>query len=625
MGVCGQAAATVKNGGGIFLKMKTRFASCRLRQSAFFLACAGLALAMLPVGLPAPAAAQDTVSPLAELARRSRGQGNGCNVSRQYMLECLHGRQLDAGISLLSGILKEAGDGFASATLNATQLSALLTTADALNILDYAQRFSGLDRAQPETLDWLFADNAQLGLVVENLTVHDNWPSFLGAVDTLARHDPGQRDQFLPLLLALALVWDQPRPPLHHQMGSASLPYDADLTARYDYFKNLYSKGRAEISLARLSVAALTFVVDTPVPVAELEWARDNIRGSRATWGRKFREIAYDHPRLDRGAYSWPHGEYTLAAIRERGGICVDQAYYAALSARAAGLPAMIFTGMGRRGPHAWFGYMKSETDWEMDVGRYDYDKYATGATVNPQTNQAMTDHDVAYSCHRSLNSASAANASRYTRIAEAFMRLDCAEAAYAFARKANQLTPLYDAPWGIMQAVLERKGDDRETLRFLARKALVFQNFPDYLVAVRTSQAALLRRMGRDAEAERLLNSLENKLDAGRGDLSGELSLERIDQMLESGDQAGARKKLEELMMDQRSEGVKVMALIPAYLQLTSETGQQKEGLQFMKRYIDRVRIGKEHEPILQRYLLQAYENAGDERGAERLRRQMR
>lgn len=562
---------------------------------------------------------------LGQLLLESRGQANKGNVARQFMLACMHEKNWDRGISVLSEFLKSEGEGIRSVTLSPGRLNALLTSADALEILTICRRHGGLEGIQPQALDWLFSTNSRLETMVENLSPHDNWGGILKIIDQLGSHDSKDRDTFFPLILSLAFVWDQPRPPLHHQIGSYQLRYEAEIAQRYDYFKDLYAGGKAGIRLDRLSIRALMFVVDTPVPIDELVWARDTLRGSTANWGRKFKSIDYDHARLERGAYSWEAGPYTLASIEKLGGICVDQAYYTVMGARAHGIPAMIFTGMGRRGPHAWVGFMKSETDWEMDIGRYDYDKYATGQSVDPQSNRAMTDHDVEYSCSRTLQSKSASLASRYARIGDAFLRLSTHEAAYAFAAKAVDLTPLYETPWSIMEQVLEQQKRDPELARLLSRKASVFQRFPDYFVDIRTAQAEVLKRLGKEAEAERLLNTLENRLDDAREDLAGELSLNRIQAMIKNGDTTGARKKYEKLMRDQKKEGNKVFGLIQAYLRMTRETGQEKEALRFLKIYLDRVKVSEGDENTLLEFKIQAYENAGDQRGAERIRRRMR
>ncbi len=40
-------------------------------------------------------------------------------------------------------------------------------------------------------------------------------------------------------------------------------------------------------------------------------------------------------PRLQARRYLWPHGDYELFSIGQKGGLCVDQAYFTAHTAKA--------------------------------------------------------------------------------------------------------------------------------------------------------------------------------------------------------------------------------------------------------------------------------------------------
>ena len=108
-------------------------------------------------------------------------------------------------------------------------------------------------------------------------------------------------------------------------------------------------------------------------PVAELKFVVDHLlaqeRNGMGTskrlftagppFAKAFKSIQYDKPRLSAGVFSWPNGPYTLASISERGGICVDQAYFSSMSGKAKGIPTLTFVGQGSGGGHAWFGFLK--------------------------------------------------------------------------------------------------------------------------------------------------------------------------------------------------------------------------------------------------------------------------
>ena len=194
---------------------------------------------------------------------------------------------------------------------------------------------------------WLWCNQQRAALFMEYFTPgKDNLPNVMDILETLYNHDQTSRDEFFPLMLAIALVWDSPRPPMHGQIGENNIPSNnPDIKNRYDFFHQLYGSHRSAIPFSRLTVSALCFVVDAPIPVEELQWAAKNIKGGK--YDKIFQSIKYDHKRLDSGQYSWPNGPYTLQSIQKNGGICVDQAAYTAIAAKSRGVPSIFFSGAG--------------------------------------------------------------------------------------------------------------------------------------------------------------------------------------------------------------------------------------------------------------------------------------
>jgi tetratricopeptide (TPR) repeat protein len=374
-----------------------------------------------------------------------------------------------------------------------------------------------------------------------------------------------------------------------------------------------------------LSVSALAFVVDTPVPITELAWVSENVKGSRTNWARKFSDIEYDQDRYERGAYNWERGSYTLANIEEYGGICVDQAYYAAMTARALGIPAIYFRGIGKRGGHAWFGYMKSQTNWEMDVGRYIYDDYITGTSIHPQTNRPMTDHDVEYNCDRILYADQFARATAYGRLGRALLEMGDLESADYLAGRAARLAQLYDPAWQIQETVLRRRKQLDACLRLLEAKERVFSRYPDYLIDIAKKKAEILIQLGRGVEAQRVLATALTRLGRHREDLAGELRMHIITQLVAAGQTQEARSEFEKLLEQYQDSGQKAFPLIQHYLAFTKQTGQTEEGVRFLSRYLKRVGgLAEEAEGQLDIFLIQAYENNGDTVKADRLRNRL-
>lgn len=545
------------------------------------------------------------------------------DLPRQLATECLRmGRQQDGLQALTRFVVEQYGT--RSRILQREKVEILSRAADAAVLMQCLQG----TRIRDNLPGWLLSSNSRMRMLANGLDQRDDGDQVVHIVETLYDHDPGGRDKFFNLIAAMAVVWDQPRAPMHRQMGSRPPNREADLKSRYDYFRDLYSSYSRKALYQSLNMQTLCFVVDTPAPLSELAWARDNVRGSVSGWKKKFFDIRYDKARLDRGTFSWPHGDYTLAAIREKGGICVDQAYYAALTARAHGIPAIYFHGPGRRGGHAWFAYMKSKSGWELEVGRYEYDKYATGHAVNPQTNESMTDHDIEYTCESSLNTRQYETAQGYARIASVLLESGQHASARECAGVARKLARRYELPWDIEAAALEHEGEIQAAAALLGEKAGFFSRYPDIATRAREKQAALLKRTGQDEKAEQVLRRQLRRVRSDRGDLAQQILLKKAEDALRAGDGSAARRSMEKLLEDQINEGQKLLPLMERYLQITSEGGQSHEAARFMKRYVRQLLAvyggSAETRRTFLVFLLKAYENAGDESGVRSTRRDL-
>jgi tetratricopeptide (TPR) repeat protein len=574
-------------------------------------------------GRPAAAdAIGDLQDEIGKRPRLSAKDGLFRKLAAECLIENANQRGLDIAGRFIVALMGDEKD----SRLDDRNVRALSEAADAgILLLQCTRQAPGMRFLRGPT-EWLLRTDARMELFLETMSPLDNWPAALTIVQNLYEHDPEERDEFFGLILALAVVWDQKRPPPHPQMGEGQLPFSADAPARYDDFRQLFTSRQAEIPYRKLSVTALTYVVDLPMPLSEVAWIRENV--SARNWKRKFFEIDYDEGRLERAVYQWPHGPYTMAAIEEKGGICVDQAYYAAMAARAYGVPALLFVGEGRRGPHAWYGYMKGTERWEMDIGRYAYDKYATGHALDPQTNRFMTDHDVTFACDRALRADRFRAASRFGRLAAILHSLGYRRAARDSARQSLDASPLYEFAWQILEKLEEEDEDWRGLVALYDTKAGVFRDYPDYLADIRRKQADVLRRLGDHDAAERLLRRQQSRVDKDRDDLARELTSDRVQAAYERGDYREARERFEDLLKDQKDEGQKIIPLVQKYLDLTRETKQTTEAARFMKRYIpslerrygnvDRNRI------LLLQLLQQAYQNDDDNRNVERVGRQI-
>ncbi|MEA2068616.1 MAG: hypothetical protein U9P12_05395, partial [Verrucomicrobiota bacterium] len=265
-----------------------------------------------------------------------------------YVVE---GRQQE-GIEKMSAYLSRQLN--QSSRVPTRKLGQLAAAAECVQFMEFSSKAD----SAPETVEWLLASGNRLHLVVETLEPMDKVGRCMGIIDQLRRHDPEGCAEYFDLVLAISVVMDRPgKFKMHGQMGRDLLPVESDPSKVYDYFKALYSGGSAKVDYQKLGVPELVFVV-VPAPPGELEWARENVEGSLSGWDEKYSDIEYDHARLNGSRFSWDHGTYTLRDIERRGGICVDQAYYAVLTARAHGIPAIYFHGSGKSANQAWLALL---------------------------------------------------------------------------------------------------------------------------------------------------------------------------------------------------------------------------------------------------------------------------
>ena len=256
-------------------------------------------------------------------------------------------------------------------------------------------------RLDPEFVASMVSDPVFLARWSEGVGEEDFSPKVLLNLEAIwkaTRANPTDWQEFLPLALAIAVVRDQPAPSFwpHHQVDPANVPtVAADPAGEFSRWVKAFRDGKLRTDPRRLEAGELKFVVDAPIEPSELDWIRNSPSLSRQDPAQAFASVNYDKARLARDALVWPWGPYTLAQIRERGGICVDQAYYAAMVGKALGIPTICFSGQGRDGGHAWIGYLRGPRNWDFGVARYADQNYATGRGLDPQAWTPITDHDI--------------------------------------------------------------------------------------------------------------------------------------------------------------------------------------------------------------------------------------
>jgi hypothetical protein len=143
------------------------------------------------------------------------------------------------------------------------------------------------------------------------------------------------------------------------------------------------------------------YLTDTRLSTAERQWAVQNY-GQSADLARSYHDLKYDYDYYKKDTpKKISKLEYTLPNLRQVGGVCIEQAYYASQICKALGVPATIVSGEGASGiHHAWVACLKISRDgqqavWDCTTGRYESQLYFTGVVRDPTDGGQMQDSEL--------------------------------------------------------------------------------------------------------------------------------------------------------------------------------------------------------------------------------------
>lgn len=151
-------------------------------------------------------------------------------------------------------------------------------------------------------------------------------------------------------------------------------------------------------NLRKMPFELSSFLADSRMNVGERKWGYAAHHRDFNPAGSFFR-VRYDWEHFARGkGKKIADLPYTLPNLRKFGGVCIDQAYYAAEVCKALGVPATIVSGTGRSGiGHAWVAALRitdggKRAYWDCDTGRYKAHRYYSGALRDPILGAGMLD-----------------------------------------------------------------------------------------------------------------------------------------------------------------------------------------------------------------------------------------
>jgi hypothetical protein len=247
--------------------------------------------------------------------------------------------------------------------------------------------------AKPENLQTFIAlgnDEKISHLLVEKMVPQDAPTDALGLLIKLAQANMADLHEYAALGVAYCLVFDVPFPGdwPHSQVAQSAVPIgDLDVVARFNFYVAANRNHKTDLDLSQQSFENLKHVVDNEVTLSELEYAQTK-PFPYSDFAQAYSFIKYADWRIadQKFVYKWPYTSYQLQDIEDKAGICIDQSYYAALVGKGRGIPTIMFDGVGTDSAHAWFGYLDSSGEWQMDCGRYENGGFVKGYTRDPQT-----------------------------------------------------------------------------------------------------------------------------------------------------------------------------------------------------------------------------------------------
>lgn len=323
------------------------------------------------------------------------------------------------------------------------------------------------DSNAKEMFNWLVYNNQALEEVLLTVKPEDDTAKVMVFLKDAWTAKPDQAKKYFNLALACAVVFDKPmevRKPGGDTDYSSESTVDA-LNSRYLWYMEKNEKGKLVGPVHRTSARDLVYVVCVPVVRSEMEWAIDHMSLSRKNFGDAYGMIEYLMERAVKGIN--PYKEYTFAEIKKEGGICGDQSYFCANTARCLGIPAMIFSGETDLGGHAWVALKIKDDEWTTTVGRIG--GVAKGQTDNPQVGGNTTEQEVWLWADREHQSDIHTLAVwRHLWLTEYFTANEKKSVAAEVARLSNLLGRSFVETWtkvyGVLEDETEAAGDPAKT-----------------------------------------------------------------------------------------------------------------------------------------------------------------
>jgi predicted RNA-binding protein with RPS1 domain len=357
----------------------------------------------------------------------------------------------------------------------------------------------------------------------------------------LWRRNPEEFREYQNLAIAIAMVYDVPPPPSwpHRQVTQQALPRGLFPPEEvFGFFVKSDQSGALLQPLQKLPASELKYVVDTNANLADLSWAQQKLQLPLASLGKAYEAVPYRRDRAAAGALIWPFASYRLPEILQAGGICVDQAYFAAMVGKAKGVPTLMFEGAGLDGRHAWFGFLDGDGHWQLDCGRYLYKEFVDGFAIDPQTWTIISDHELKFLNEGFRGTPLFKTSVMHQQFADLYLALGNNSAAAKAARTAVSIEPRNLDAWYRLLTAQERMGvTPRQQEGTFQEAALVFHGYADVEADFDRRLAASLRSRGEASAADLLKSSVVQDDETTRENLSAQQAHDTLQGSMDQGD----------------------------------------------------------------------------------------
>ena len=333
----------------------------------------------------------------------------------------------------------------------------------------------------------------------------DDVPGAMKLFNQLRTEFPKQIEKYGSLAIATSVVWDNEAGVFNYddqaQRTHSKMP--DTLIGGLDNFRYFtetesFMQGRAQY----IPWEFLTLMVNHKTPVEERQWSLQAYLPSRQMFGKCYADVPYDIEMLNTASKvcRLDGKEYTLANIRQFGGVCAMQADFAARVGKSIGVPAAYVWGEGRYGgAHAWVMWVELQAVSERSIrfsleshGRYHGDNYYVGNLEDPHTGEAITDRILELRLQQvGMDAMAKRHADRlmllYPELA-AELAFDF-EAHLSYLSGVVALNPWNEAAWTALSTLSQGRElgkSELKTMNTLLNQLFVnFAKFPDFTISI--------------------------------------------------------------------------------------------------------------------------------------------